>query len=162
MLLRNTCVSLGMAQTRVSRLNFWRLRTPGAAPKRSGRGQKARRFIVLSSAPIRASPLLAVLQMGLCICFFFFLMTRMVLLPEHVGLPLLTHARGVGDQKCSLPLGKGRLCAQTPLPDSKGSPPSLCPHCPRSEMLTGPFCRISDPQVGSGSPWSDSGVAEAG
>ena len=72
MLLRNTCVSLGMAQTRVSRLNFWRLRTPGAAPKRSGRGQKARRFIVLSSAPIRASPLLAVLQMGLCIFFFFF------------------------------------------------------------------------------------------
>ena len=72
MLLRNTCVSLGMAQTRVSRLNFWRLRTPGAALKRSGRGQQARRFIVLSSAPIRASPLLAVLQMGLCIFFFFF------------------------------------------------------------------------------------------
>ena len=91
-----------------------------------------------------------------------FLMTRMVLLPEHVGLPLLTHARGAGETRNALCPWERGDSAQTPLPDSKGSPPSLCPHCPRSEMLTGPFCRISDPQVGSGSPRSDSGVAEAG
>ena len=89
-------------------------------------------------------------------------MTRMVLLPERVGLPLLTHAWGVGETRNALCPWETGDCAQTPLPDSKGSPPSLCPHCPRSEMLTGAFCRISDPQVGSGSPWSDSGVAEAG